>query len=75
MEEKINNTATKLTWQCNRCKDIVISYSNIRWNMDGCKCGQSGVDLERWYQRNFGYVKELKREIIDDIETEYIFYF
>ena len=31
--------------------------------MDYCRCGESGVDLEKGYQREFGKVKELKRTI------------
>jgi len=52
----------KLTWKCNECGDIVISYSNKRHTMDFCKCGKSAVDLEQWYQRNMGSISIIKRE-------------
>ena len=55
---------TKLTWQCEICGDIVTSYSNRRHDMNCCKCGKSCVDLEEYYQRNTGKIKELKREDI-----------
>ena len=53
----------RLTWGCTKCGDTVESYSNRRWDMDMCKCKESAVDLEEFYQRNMGYVKEIKREI------------
>ncbi|MEA2015457.1 MAG: hypothetical protein U9O59_01860 [Actinomycetota bacterium] len=56
----------KLTWQCELCGDIVVSYSNKRHDMNYCKCGESAVDLEEWYQRNMGKIKEIKRETIKD---------
>jgi hypothetical protein len=56
--------ATKLTWRCEICGDTVESYSDKRHDMNTCKCGKSAVDLEDWYQRNMGKVKELKREKI-----------
>ena len=57
-----NMKQIKLTWKCVKCNDIVISYSDVRHNINFCKCGESGVDLEEWYQRNTGNIKELKRE-------------
>jgi len=57
--------AIKLTWKCNKCEDIVTSYSNIRHDMNYCKCGKSAVDLEQWYQRNMGYITIIKREEIE----------
>lgn len=49
----------RLIWQCNSCKDVVISYSHIRHSMNTCKCGKSGVDLEEHYQRGFGDTKTI----------------
>jgi len=54
----------KLTWKCAECGDVVTSYSNRRHDMNFCKCGLSGVDLEEWYQRNIGKIIEIKREEI-----------
>ena len=51
----------KLIWQCEKCNDKVTSYSDERWTMNTCKCGLTSVDLEEWYQRNTGKVKEIKR--------------
>lgn len=52
----------KLTWRCKTCKDVKTSYSTIRHNMNFCKCGDSGVDLEEYYQRTMGSVEDLSRE-------------
>jgi hypothetical protein len=62
MKEK--TVVIHLTWSCGICNDVVESYSNRRHDMNMCKCGKSGVDLELWHQRNMGEVKELKRIII-----------
>lgn len=58
------NRVVRLKWQCEICKDIKTSYSHKRHDMNMCKCGKSGVDLEEWYQRNIGKVKELERTSI-----------
>jgi len=55
---------TKLIWKCKKCGDVQTSYSNRRHDMQMCKCGQSGVDLEEWYQRNIGSIEEVSREEI-----------
>jgi len=52
----------RLKWQCNKCKDIVTSYSSSRHDMNFCKCGESAVDLEEHYQRSLGSSKDIKRE-------------
>ena len=49
-----------MKWMCKKCKDIKESKP-IRWQMDVCKCGSSGVDLENDYSRMFGEV-----EVIND---------
>lgn len=46
-------------WQCGECEDVVVSYSHLRWNMNYCDCGESGVDLEEHYCRQLGPVKVL----------------
>ena len=51
----------KLKWKCEDCEDIVISYSHLKHTMDYCECGKSAVDLEEYYQRNIGKVKEISR--------------
>ena len=58
-----------LEWQCEICKDIQLSDSIRTHHMDYCRCGESGVDLEKGYQREFGKVKELKRTITEDETT------
>lgn len=55
---------TRLKWQCTHCNDIVTSYSHVRHSMDSCKCGKSAVDLEEFYMRVVGEIKEIKRETI-----------
>ena len=52
----------RLIWQCKSCKDVVISYSHIRYDMNYCECGKSAVDLEDSYQRNTGDIKEISRK-------------
>ena len=56
----------QLKWKCGLCGDEKISYSNKKWDMDMCKCGKTGVDLEEWYQRNIGKVIELERKEIEN---------
>lgn len=52
----------RLIWQCNHCKDVVISYSYLQHDMNVCDCGKSGLDLENDYQRTFGSIKEISRK-------------
>lgn len=54
----------KLTWKCKECDDVIVSTSGERHSMNVCKCGKSGVDLEEHYQRGFGSVVDIKREIL-----------
>lgn len=56
----------RLIWQCNKCKDVVLSYSTLRHDMNFCECGDSAVDLEEYYQRNIGDVKEISRKKLVD---------
>lgn len=51
---------TILKWKCTKCGDVQKSYSDRRWDMNMCKCGESGVDLEEGYSRYLGHVKVLK---------------
>lgn len=59
--KKTNTKPIKLIWECEICGDRVTSYSNHTHDMNFCKCGQSAVDLEEWYQRNMGKIKEISR--------------
>jgi len=52
----------RLIWQCEECKDVVISYSHLRHDMNYCECGKSAVDLEEHYQRSMGKVKDISRK-------------
>ena len=57
---------TRMIWQCNKCEDIVVSYSHRRHEMNECECKISAVDLENEYCRILGYVKELSvKKLID----------
>ena len=56
------NEVIRLIWQCELCKDVVISYSSVRHDMNFCECGKSGVDFEEHYQREAGKVKEISRK-------------
>lgn len=49
-----------LKWQCLECGDIIISNSKRHHQMDFCKCGKSGCDLEEDYMRWDGAFKKLK---------------
>ena len=57
---------SRLTWRCGLCQDVVVSRSDRRWDMNFCKCGKTGVDLESWYQRNSGFPVVVKEEILDE---------
>ena len=61
---------TKITWECGKCGDVKESCSWKRWEMDVCKCGASGMDLEEWYSRSMGCPKIIKREEIEKDGTE-----
>lgn len=52
----------RLIWKCNFCEDVVVSYSNIRHEMNHCDCGKSAIDLEEGYQRGHGDTTELSRK-------------
>jgi endogenous inhibitor of DNA gyrase (YacG/DUF329 family) len=54
-----------LTWKCGYCGSVQVSDSSKRHSMDFCKCRESAVDLEQWYQRNVGNVIEIKREVLN----------
>ena len=56
----------RLIWKCEDCEDVVTSYSHLRHDMNYCECGKSAVDLEEYYQRNIGKVKEISRENVND---------
>ena len=44
----------KIQWKCKECGDIVVSDSSVTHQMDMCKCGMTGVDLEEGYSRVYG---------------------
>ncbi len=68
----------RVKWECGKCKSVQKAYSHQRHQMSTCKCGESGVDLEQWYQRSMGSVNELARDVkvdgkwidINDYEEE-----
>lgn len=62
----MENYKVRLIWKCKKCKDVVISYSHLRHDMNYCDCGGSAVDLEKFYQRGMGEVKEISRKIYKD---------
>lgn len=55
----------RLIWRCKSCGEIVLSYSNLRHDMNICDCGKSGVDYEEWYTRAFGSVEVLSTKEYD----------
>ena len=54
----------RLIWQCEDCKDVVISYSRLSHDMNYCECGKSAVDIDEFTQGNRGKVKEISRKKI-----------
>lgn len=44
----------KIVWECPECKDLKVSKSNERHQLDYCKCKKTGVDLESGYTRTIG---------------------
>ena len=62
----MKNNPVRWIWECGKCDDVVVSYSNIKWDMNYCECGESAVDLEEHYCRQQGPVKVLSiKEKID----------
>ena len=59
--------AIRLIWRCKKCKDVVISYSHLRHEMNYCECGESAIDLEEHYQRTLGDgVEDISRKVNKD---------
>lgn len=57
-------------WSCKVCKDIVISNSHRRHEMDTCKCGCSGLDLEEDYARIMGdyqFIEEIDYDFFEEL--------
>lgn len=52
----------RLIWECEKCNDVVVSYSHLRQEMNSCNCGYSAVDLEEHYTRVKGYVREISKK-------------
>lgn len=55
------NNRRKVVWQCEHCKDIQVSDSHKRHDMNWCECGKSAVDLEELYERSVGHTSHLKQ--------------
>lgn len=61
----------RLIWKCKVCKDVVVSYSHIRHDMNYCDCGKSAVDLEEGYMRGMGDIKVISRkQFINNVWTK-----
>lgn len=41
-------------WQCDECKDVIVSYSHLRHDMNTCDNGCSSLDVEEDYVRGIG---------------------
>lgn len=48
-------------WMCELCEDTFITDSKSRWDMVGCKCGETLVDDEEQYIRFIGKPKLIKQ--------------
>ena len=49
-------------WKCSKCNSHHKSDKQARWNMDMCKCQESGVDAEEHYSRWLGDSVEISIE-------------
>ena len=58
----MNMGSMRMTWKCVKCGSIVVSHSDIRHDMNFCKCGEAGVDLEEFYTRTFGKIDVISLE-------------
>ena len=57
-------------WKCNECEDIVKSYSNLRYDLNRCQCGECYVDLEDGYCRTLGEIDIIS--IRQNINNEWV---
>ena len=46
-------------WKCEICDDEFVTDNQARWEMVWCKCGETAVDAEEWYTRQFGKPKPI----------------
>ena len=60
----------RIIWQCEYCKDVVVSYSNLSHNKNYCECGLSAMDLEQSYQLEQGKVSVISTKIFKDNKWE-----
>lgn len=58
----------KIKWQCTLCDDIVESDSKVTHQMDVCKCGKTGFDLEEGYSRGMGL--NWKKLSVDGVDVK-----
>jgi len=42
---------------CTKCGQELYSFTDERWSMTTCECGESSLDAELWYTREMGFVK------------------
>lgn len=58
----MNQIIKRMIWRCQACSDVIVSYSNLRHDMNYCDCGKTGVDHEEFYTRicgdNFEVISE-----------------
>lgn len=62
-----------IIWQCTKCEDIQISNPRQHHQMETCKCGLAGIDLERymWRAQSPDLIFELKRINLDVMDVFY----
>ncbi len=61
-KEKIKHK--KIAWVCDNCHYLTISDTREHHNMNMCKCGKAGVDLEYYMARWAGNPRVIA-EILD----------
>ena len=49
-----------IIWKCPECGDVRASNNLQHHQMDTCKCGITGIDLEQHTCRHIGYPKTIK---------------
>jgi len=55
-----------MKWECLTCGKVNTSDSSVTHQLDMCSCGNSGIDLEEYYTRFIGDVREISTEKYDD---------
>jgi hypothetical protein len=61
---------TYIKWYCTGCNDIIISNSFRHHQMDICKCGKSGCDLEE-YGIRWSFCGDIQPKVLKKYEYNF----